>query len=168
MPVTMSSMSVDVLLPMLKNLIELLRKASAFAEAKKLEAGVIENSRLAPDMFALKRQIQLTCDFAKNSVARLAGVEPPRFEDNEETLAQLQDRVKRTIDYVQGVDRKKLDGSETRHLSVALRTRTLEIDGLPFLQKWVLPNFFFHLTTTYALLRHNGVEVGKQDFLGGV
>ena len=168
MSVSMSAMSLDVIAATLKNLALLLSKASAFADAKKLDAGVLENSRLAPDMFTLKRQVQLACDFAKNSLARLAGVEPPHFEDNEETLAQLQVRVTRTLAYVQSLDRKLLEGSEARHVKVPLRTRTLELDGLPFLQKWVLPNFYFHVTTAYALLRHNGVEVGKQDFLGSI
>ncbi len=164
----MSAMTLDVMIPALKNLGVLLSKAGTFAETRKLEAGALENARLAPDMFAFKRQVQLACDFAKNSTARLAAIDPPRFEDTEETLAQLQSRVTRTIEFLQGVDRSKLDGSETRHLVVPLRTRTLEMDGLTFLQKWVLPNLYFHVTAAYAILRHNGVEVGKQDFLGGV
>ena len=168
MPVSMSAMTIDVMVPMLKNLGQLLAKAVAFAEAKKLDAGVLENSRLAPDMLALKRQVQLSCDFAKNSVARLNGIDAPKFDDTEETLAQLQARVAATIAHLQTVDPKSLDGSDTRHLVVPLRTRTLEMDGLPFLQKWVLPNFFFHVTAAYTILRHNGVEIGKQDFLGGV
>lgn len=168
MSVALPAVSLEVMIPMLKNLGQMLTKAAAFAEAKKLEAGVLENSRLAPDMFGLRRQVQLSCDFAKNSMARLAGVEAPKFEDNEQTFAELQTRVARTIDYLRGLDVKLLDGAETRHIVVPLRTRTLELDGLPFLQKWVLPNFYFHVTTAYNILRHNGIELGKQDFLGGV
>ena len=168
MPVSMSAMTLDVMIPMLANLEQMLAKAEAFAEAKKLDAGVLENARLSPDMFALKRQVQLSCDFAKNSVAPLSGIDAPKFDDTEETLAQLRARVTRTIEHLKSVNPKSLDGSELRHLVVPLRTRTLEMDGLPFLQKWVLPNFFFHVSATYMILRHNGVELGKQDFLGGV
>ena len=168
MALSMSAFTLDVMIPTLQSLNGLLDKAAAFAEAKKLDAGVIENSRLAADMLALKRQVQLSSDFAKNSVARLAGVEAPRFEDTEQTLAELQARVTRTIEFLQGLDRKLLDGAESRHIVVPLRTRTLEMDGLPFVQKWVLPNFYFHVTTTYNLLRHLGVDIGKKDFLGGV
>jgi hypothetical protein len=164
----MSALTVDVMIPMLTSLNAILTKAAAFAEVKKLEAGTLENARLAPDMFALRRQVQLASDFAKNSVARLAGIEAPKMEDSEQTLAELQARVTKTIAYLGSVDRKLLDDSETRHIVVPLRTRTLDLNGLPFLQKWVLPNFYFHVTSAYAILRHNGVEVGKHDFLGGV
>ena len=165
---SMSAMTLDTMIPMLKNLGLMLSKTATHVETKKIEAGVLENARLAPDMFALKRQVQLSCDFAKNSIARLAGLEAPKFDDTEETLAELQARVKRTVDYLQSVNPMSLEGSETRHLVVPLRTRTLELDGLPFLQKWVLPNFYFHVTTAYAILRHNGIELGKPDFLGAV
>lgn len=168
MSVALPAVSLEVMIPMLRNLGQMLTKAAAFAETKKLEAGVLENARLVPDMFGLRRQVQLSCDFAKNSMARLAGVEAPKFEDNEQTFAELQTRVARTIDYLRSLDIKLLDGAETRHIVVPLRTRTLELDGLPFLQKWVLPNFYFHVTTAYNILRHNGIELGKQDFLGGV
>jgi hypothetical protein len=168
MPISVQSMTVDVFVPMLKNLANLLGKAEAYAVAKKLDAGVLEGARLAPDMFALTRQVQLSCDFAKNSTARLAGVEPPRFEDNETTLAELRERIAKTVAYLQSIDAARLQGAETRHISAPLRNRTLELDGLPFIQKWALPNFFFHVTTAYDLLRHNGVELGKQDYLGGV
>lgn len=168
MSLSMSAMTLDMLIPSLKSLGEMLAKAAAFADAKKLEPGTLENARLAPDMYALKRQVQLTCDFAKNSVTRLAGIEGPKFDDKEQTLADLQARVARTVEYLQTIDPKSLQGADTRHIVVPLHTRTLEMNGLPFLQKWVLPNFYFHLTATYAILRHNGVEVGKRDFLGGV
>ena len=160
--------TVELFIPMLGNLANMLVKAKAFAEAKKLDAGVLEGLRIAPDMFALRRQVQLTTDFAKNSTARLAGIEAPKFPDEEQTLDELIARIERTVEWLKTVTPAQLEGAETRHIVIPLRTRTLEMDGLPFIQKWALPNFYFHLTTTYALLRQAGVELGKQDFLGGV
>jgi hypothetical protein len=168
MSLTMHAMTVGQFVPMLQNLSKILDKAAAFAAAKKLDAGVLENLRLAPDMLSFARQVQLSCDFAKNSTARLAGIEPPRFEDTEKTLDELKTRIARTVEWLGSVRPEQLASAESRHIVVPLRTRTLEMDGLPFLQKWTLPNFYFHVTTAYALLRHVGVEVGKQDFLGGV
>ena len=168
MSLSMHAMTVGQFVPMLKNLGKILEKAEAYAAAKKVEGGVIEGLRLAPDMLSFARQIQLASDFAKNSVARLAGIEAPKYEDNEKTLEELKARVAKTIDWLQGIQAAQLEGAENRHIVIPLRTRTLEMDGLPFLQKWALPNFYFHVTTAYALLRHVGVEVGKQDFLGGV
>jgi len=156
MSLSMHAMTVGQFVPMLKNL------------GKKIEGGVIEGLRLAPDMLSFARQIQLASDFAKNSVARLAGIEAPKYEDNEKTLEELKARVAKTIDWLQGIQAAQLEGAENRHIVIPLRTRTLEMDGLPFLQKWALPNFYFHLTTAYALLRHVGVEIGKQDYLGSV
>lgn len=168
MTLSVHAMTVGQFVPMLGNLAKLLDKAAAFAQAKKLEAGVIEGLRLAPDMLSFTRQVQLSCDFAKNSTARLAGIEAPKFADEEKTLAELQDRVAKTIAWLNTVEPAQLEGAETRHIVVPLRTRTLEMDGLPFLQKWALPNFYFHVTAAYALLRNAGAEVGKQDFLGPV
>ena len=168
MSLSMHAMTVGQLVPMLKNLGKILEKAEAYAAAKKIEGGVIEGLRLAPDMLSFARQIQLASDFAKNSVARLAGIEAPKYEDNEKTLEELKARVAKTIDWLQGIQAAQLEGAENRHIVIPLRTRTLEMDGLPFLQKWALPNFYFHLTTAYALLRHVGVEIGKQDYLGSV
>jgi hypothetical protein len=161
-------MSVELFVNMLTNLRSILTKAAAHAEARKLDAEVLERSRLTPDMLNLARQVLLSCDFAKNSAARLAGVEPPRFEDTEVRFEELIGRIDRTLDYLKALTPAQFDGAATRHIKVPLRTRTLEMEGLPFLQKWVLPNFYFHVTTAYAILRHNGVEVGKQDYLGGV
>ncbi len=168
MPVSLHTMTVDLFVPMLENLGRMLGKAAQFAEEKKLDSGVLEGSRLAPDMLNLARQVQLTSDFAKNSAARLAGVEPPKFEDRETTFAELGERVAKTVEWLRALTPAQFDGAETRHIVVPLRKRTLEMDGLPFVQKWVLPNFYFHVTTTYNILRHNGVELGKQDYLGGV
>jgi hypothetical protein len=168
MSLSVHSMTVAAFVPMLENLEKILGKAAAHAAERKLDEGVLEGWRLTPDMFALRRQVQLTSDFAKNSVARLAGVEPPKMPDEEKNLAELQARVRATVTWLQSITPTQLEGAETRHIVVPLRTRTLEMDGLPFIQRWVLPNFYFHMTTTYALLRQAGVSLGKQDFLGGV
>ena len=168
MSLSVHSMTVAAFVPMLENLEKILGKAAAHAAERKLDEGVLEGWRLTPDMFALRRQVQLTSDFAKNSVARLAGVEPPKMPDEEKTLAELQARVRATVTWLQSITPTQLEGAETRHIVVPLRTRTLEMDGLPFIQRWVLPNFYYHMTTTYALLRQAGVSLGKQDFLGGV
>ncbi|MFM2109225.1 MAG: DUF1993 domain-containing protein [Gammaproteobacteria bacterium] len=168
MSLSVYATTVELFLPILTNLGNMLAKAKAHAEAKKWDAGVVENLRIAPDMFPLKRQVQLATDFAKNSTARLAGIEPPKFPDEEQTLDELVARVNKTIDWLRTVTAAQLEGGLQRHIVLPLRTRTLEMDGLPFIQRWALPNFYFHVTTTYALLREAGVEVGKQDFLGGV
>jgi hypothetical protein len=168
MSLSVHSMTVAAFVPMLENLEKILGKAAAYAAERKLDEGVLEGWRLTPDMFALRRQVQLTSDFAKNSVARLAGIEPPKMPDEEKTLAELQARVRATATWLKSITPAQLEGAETRHIVAPLRTRTLEMDGLPFIQRWVLPNFYFHMTTTYALLRQAGVSLGKQDFLGGV
>jgi hypothetical protein len=168
MSLTVHAATVEPFLHALANLSKILDKAIAFRTEKSIEAGVLEGLRLTPDMFPLRRQVQLTSDFAKNSAARLAGLEPPKFPDEEQTLEQLKERVDRTLAWLRTVTPAQLEGAETRQLVIPLRTRTLEMDGLPFIQKWALPNFYFHLTMTYALLREAGVALGKQDFLGGV
>lgn len=168
MSVSVYAATVEQFVPMLVNLATMLEKAKAFAATKNIDPGVIEGLRLAPDMFALRRQVQLSTDFAKNSTARLAGLEPPKFADEEQSLDELIVRVNKTLDYLRTITPAQLEGAETRHIVLPLRTRTLEMNGLPFIQKWALPNFYFHLTTTYALLRQAGIELGKQDFLGGV
>jgi len=168
MSLSVHQMTVDLFVPMLTNLEGILTKAETHATERKLEAGVLENLRLTPDMFALSRQVQLTSDFAKNSVARLAGIEPPKMPDEEQTLAELRQRVRATADWLRSVTPEQLEGATERQIVVPLRTRTLSMQGLPFIQRWVIPNFYFHLTTTYALLREAGVSLGKQDFLGGV
>jgi hypothetical protein len=117
-------------------------------------------------MLPFSRQVQLTSDFAKNSLARLAGVEPPRFEDTEVTMDDLVKRVRKTLEYIDTVPASALENSESRQITIKLRDRTVEFKGLEFLQVWALPNFFFHHVTTYNLLRHNGVDIGKRDFLG--
>lgn len=166
MPISMSSASVPVFVRMLSNLLVWFDKAEAHAAAKKFEAGVLLSARLAPDMLPFAKQIQIACDAAKFGVARLAGAEAPKFEDNETSFAELRERVRKTIDYVQSVPVAQIDGTEERDVTVPRRDGPLVLKGEVYLKHYVLPNFFFHLTTAYALLRHNGVDLGKSDFLG--
>lgn len=168
MKISMYSASVEVFLPMLASLSAILDKARVSAEARKFDTGVLVNARLAPDMFPLARQIQLASDFAKNSTARLAGVEAPKMDDTESTFDELKARLEKTTTWIKTVAPAALEGSEDRDIRIPLRDRTLEMKGLPYLKQWAIPNFFFHVTTAYNILRHNGVELGKRDFLGGV
>jgi hypothetical protein len=135
--------------------------------ARKFDSAVLVTSRLAPDMLPLSKQVQLACDLAKNSIGRLAGTEPPRFEDNEKTIEELRARIAKTIDYLKSVPAGSLEGSEDRDIKVPAGERTLEFKGLAFLQRWAIPNVLFHVVTAYNILRHNGVDIGKRDFLGG-
>jgi uncharacterized protein len=167
MNISMHAMSHGVFRKALTQLLHVMEKGVASAKARNFDTSVLVNSRLAPDMLPFSRQIQLTSDFAKNSMARLAGVDAPKFEDNETTMDELVARVKKTLDYIDSVQASSLEGSETRDIRIALRDRTVEFKGLAFLQYWAIPNFFFHHVTAYNLLRHNGVDIGKRDFLGG-
>ena len=165
MKLSMYSMSVEVFVPMLSNLSAILQKGLEHAQTKNFDPSVLVNARLAPDMFPLSRQVQIACDLAKNSAARLAGQEPPRMEDTEQTIEELRARIGKTLDYVMSLPSAAFEGSEDRDIKVPLRDHTLEFKGLPFLQRWALPNFFFHVVTAYDILRHNGVEIGKRDYL---
>ena len=167
MRVLMHALSVEVFSHTLGNLALILEKAGANAAQRKFDTGVLLGARLAPDMLPLTRQVQIASDIAKNSVARLAGQEPPRFEDNESSIEQLRARIARTIDFLKSVPASALEGSETRTVKVPLEERTLEFTGVDFLQRWAIPNVFFHVVTAYDILRHNGVELGKADFLRG-
>jgi hypothetical protein len=166
MKVSMHAVSADLITNILGNLSWLLQKGEANAASRKFDPAVLLSARLAPDM-PLTRQIQIAGDIAKNSLARLAGQEPPRFEDNETTIEQLRARLARTIDYIKSIPASAFEGSETRDIKVPAGERTLEFKGLDFLQTWVIPNVFFHVTTAYNILRHNGVDLGKADFIGG-
>jgi len=167
MNISMHAMSHGVFKKALTQLLHVLEKGVASATERKFDTSVLVNSRLAPDMLPFAKQVQLTSDFAKNSMARLAGIDPPKFEDNETTMDELVARVKKTLDYIDSVSAASLEGSETRDIKIVLRDRTVEFKGLTFLQVWAIPNFFFHHVTAYNLLRHNGVDIGKRDFLGG-
>jgi hypothetical protein len=166
MKISMYAMSHDVFKKALTQLLHVMEKGVANAKGRNFDTSVLVSARLAPDMLPFVKQIQLTSDFAKNSMARLAGVDPPKFEDNETTMDELFARVRKTLEYIDSVPAASLEGSETRDIKIPLRDRTVEFKGLEFLQKWALPNFFFHHVTAYNLLRHNGVDVGKKDFLG--
>ena len=166
MSLSMHSASEPVFVRMLGNLSQWLDKAETHAATKKFEPGVLLAARLAPDMLPLVRQVQIACDAAKFGVARLAGVEAPKVDDTETTLAELKARVRLTIDYVQSVPAALFDGSDEREVTVPRRDGPMVLKGEAYLKHFALPNFFFHVTTTYALLRHNGVELGKGDFLG--
>jgi hypothetical protein len=167
MNISMHAMSHDVFKRALTQLQFVMEKAVANSQARKFETSVLVGARLAPDMLPFARQVQLTSDFAKNSMARLAGIDPPKFEDTETTMDELFARVKKTIEFIDSVPAASLEGSEARDIKIALRDRTVEFKGLAFLQHWAIPNFFFHHVTAYNLLRHNGVDIGKRDFLGG-
>jgi uncharacterized protein len=169
MKITVQAVTVDVFAHSLGALSSLLDKGLAHATAKKFDPSVLVNARLAPDMFPLSRQVQIACDLAKNSAARLAGLEPPRFEDNEKTIEELRARIARTIDYLKSIPATAFEGAEDRDIRVpAGPEKFLDFKGLAFVQRWAIPNVFFHITAAYAILRHNGVDVGKRDFLGGV
>ncbi|WP_257389156.1 DUF1993 domain-containing protein [Tahibacter caeni] len=150
----------------LQMLDQLLDKGAAFATAKNFDVGVLLGSRLAPDMFPLTRQIQLASDMAKGMTARLAGQVPPSFEDVETTLAELKERLARTLAYVESVDDAAFDGAEQREVRVPTRAQELVFAGQDYLVGFALPNFYFHVTAVYLILRHNGVDLGKRDFLG--
>jgi uncharacterized protein len=147
----------------------ILDKAAAYAEARKIDPSVLLQSRLYPDMFALVRQVQAAADAAKIGAARLAGVEFPRYEDNETTIGELKERVAKTVAFLKSIDPKKIDGSGDREITFPLGpTLQGHMIGADYLNHFVLPNFYFHVTTAYAILRHNGLDVGKQDFLSGM
>jgi hypothetical protein len=169
MSYSMSQASIPVFEIGLTALSGVLDKAAAFAAAKKLDAAVLPQSRLAPDMFALARQVQVACDQAKNGSSRLAGVEPPRYEDNETTIDQLKARIAKTVAYVRTLDAKQIDASADREITFPLGpTNKGHMKGGDYLTHFVLPNFYFHVTSAYAVLRHCGVDLGKRDFMGGI
>jgi uncharacterized protein len=142
-----------------------LDKAQALADQKKFDVNVLLSCRLAPDQFALARQIQTLCDQAKGIAARLAGVDPPKYEDNETTVAELRARVDKTLAYLKTFKPEQFQGAEDRVITMPFAA-TMGLKGYDFLLGMALPNFFFHAATVYAILRHNGVDVGKMDFLG--
>ena len=152
---------------MLHNLSTFLDKGAAFAAQKKFDPSVLLGARLAPDMFPLSRQVQVSSDNAKGPLARLAGVEIPKFEDTETTVDELKARIARTLDFIGGLDPAKFNGSEDRELAIMIGGKETKMTGRVYLFNRAIPNFMFHVTTAYSILRHNGVEVGKNDFLAG-
>ena len=167
MKISVHAASVELFANSLANLSHLLEKGQAHAVARKYDPALLLGARLAPDMFPLTRQVQIASDAIKFGVARLAAIDPPKFEDNEQTFEELRARIARTIDFVKGVPAAALEGSEDRVIKVPARDRTLEFKGLDYLIRYVIPNALFHITTAYAILRHSGVELGKTDFLVG-
>jgi len=166
MTISLYAASVPSFQVSLKALKGILQKAEAHAAATKVDAAVYLQARLYPNMFPLVRQVQITCDFAKGCTARLAGIEMPKFDDNEASFADLQTRIDRTLEFIGTVQPGQIDGQEDRDIEIKAGTRTLNFKGQAYLTGFVLPSFYFHATTTYAILRHSGVEIGKGDFLG--
>jgi uncharacterized protein len=165
MSISMYQASVPVFVRNLNNLSAILDKAVAHADAKKIDHAVLLNFRLFPDMLNFTKQIQIATDFAKGAAARLAGVDVPKYEDNETSFADLKARIQKTIAFVQGFTPTQIDGSEERDITLTIGGNPLALKGQPYLLHMVLPNFYFHATTAYAILRHNGVEIGKRDFV---
>lgn len=168
MTISMYQASVPVFIRQLTNLAAILKKAEAHAEAKKIEPAVFINARLAPDMYALARQVQIASDSAKGCAARLAGIEVPSYADTETTFAELQARIAKTVDFLKGIKPDQIDGSEDREVVLKMRSGDVTFRGQPYLLDFAMPNLYFHCTTAYAILRHNGVEIGKMDYLGGI
>jgi hypothetical protein len=168
MALSLYDVSIPVFVRGLTNLSTLLDKAAAHAEGKKFEPSVLAQARLYPDMFPLSRQVQIACDTAKGAAGRLAGIDIPKHEDTETTLAELKQRIAKTVDFIQSVKPSQLEGAESRPIEIKTPNRTLSFTGLSYLNHFVLPNFYFHESISYAILRHNGIEVGKGDYLGAI
>ncbi len=163
---TMYDATIPPLKRTLTNLSAILQKGENHADAKKVEHSVLLNARLALDMYPLTRQVQIATDMSKGAVARLAGVEIPKYEDTETTFAELQARIAKTITFIDAIKPAQMDGSETRDIVIPIRNTNLEFKGQAYLLNWVMPNVYFHVTTAYNILRNNGVELGKLDYLG--
>lgn len=169
MTLAMHPIALPVLIHGLKNLSTVLKKGADHAKAAGIEPSVLMNARLFPDMFPLVRQVQIATDMAKSAGARLAGIENPVFPDTESSFAELQERIARTIAFLRGIKPAQLAGAEDRHVQFQLRAGAVSFDrGEDFLLGWVMPNFYFHVTTAYNILRHNGVALSKGDYLGKV
>ena len=168
MSISIYDVSIPIFTLSLTNLSAILDKAASHEQSKKVDPKVIPQARLIVDMLPLSAQIQIACDTAKGAAARLAGVEVPKHEDTEATLAELKARVAKTLDFIKTIKPEQLQGAETREIVLKFPQTTLKFTGINYLTNFVLPNFFFHVTTAYALLRKNGVDLGKRDFLGPI
>lgn len=166
MTLSMYQASVPVFIRSLTNLAAILKKAESYVTVKKIDPSVLINARLAPDMFPLARQVQIASDLAKGCGARLAGVEVPSYEDTEKTFDELQARINKTIAFLNTFKPAQIDGTEAKDIKVKAGPRELEFKGQDYLLTFAIPNVFFHVTAAYAILRHNGLEIGKADFLG--
>ncbi len=166
MTISMYDASVPRLANMLRNLDAILGKAQAHAIAKKIDPSVLLTARLFPDMLPLLKQVQIATDHAKGAPARLAGVEVPKFEDSEQSFEELQARIVKTIAFAESISSEQINGSEEKQISLKVGGQELTFTGMTYLLGFALPNFYFHLVTAYNILRHNGVEIGKRDFVG--
>ena len=166
MALTMYQASVPVYARLLNGLAGCLRKAAAHYGEKKFDESSLLSYRLFPDMFNFTKQVQAATDHARNGAARLAGIEPPKYEDSEKSLADLIARVERTVAFLNSIKAEQIDGAEDRTISYKMRDREFSFKGRDFLLAQSMPNFYFHTTTAYTILRHNGVEIGKRDFMG--
>ncbi len=165
---SMFDLSAGTYIRQLENLSNLLWKANDHAKSKKIDEVVFINARLAPDMFSFARQVQIACDFAKASCARLANIEIPSFQDHEKTFEELMERVKKTSDFIKTIDSSKMSGVQDRRITYSAHGTNFDFIGSAYLLNFALPNFYFHYTTAYAILRHFGVEIGKSDFIGKI
>ncbi len=168
MTISMYHASVPSLVKTLTNLTNILEKGAEYAETKKIDPTVLINTRLYPDMFPLARQVQIASDIAKNGISKLSEVAAPVFEDNEKSFPELITRIEKTIIYLNTITPEQIDGSEEKAIALEVGKNTLNFGGMAFLLEFVLPNVYFHVTTTYNILRHCGVEIGKRDFLGKI
>jgi hypothetical protein len=166
MTLSVHAISVPVFVRALTQLSAILDKATAHCEARKIDPAVLLGMRLYPDMFPLSRQVQIACDFAKGASARLAAQDVPKWEDKESNIPELKARIQKTIDFVQGLPAAAIDAAPGRKVTVTMRGEDKTFDAMTYLLQMALPNFWFHATTAYAILRHAGVELGKKDFIG--
>jgi uncharacterized protein len=164
--ISLYSASAPVFIQMLGALSHVLKKAEGFAAERKIDPSVYLNMRLCADMFTLTRQVQIACDHAKGAVARLSGTDNPKFEDTEASFAELQARIDKTIAFVKSISAAKIDGQEARPINITFPGRSLDFTGQDYLLHYAIPNFYFHLTTAYGILRHLGVPLGKADYFG--
>ncbi len=168
MALSVYSTSIPIFIHHLKSLETILRKGEDHAISRKIDPSVLLNSRLFPDMFPLTRQVQIASDTAKGGGARLAGLELPKFDDSETSFAELYARIAKTIEFLRGIKAAQLEGAETRKIQFKVGSREVSFNGADYISSWVIPNLLFHTTTAYNILRHNGIEIGKKDFLGEI
>ena len=166
MTISMYQVAVPSLVRSLNNLVIILEKGAIHAEAKKIDPSILIASRLSPDMLPLSRQVHIASDIARRGVARLAGVEAPAIEDNETTFAELGDRLRNVVSFIESFTPEQIDGSEEKVITLSIGKETMTFAGQSYLLFFVLPNVYFHVTTAYDILRHCGIELGKRDFLG--
>jgi hypothetical protein len=166
MTISMYQALVPPIIRALNNLMAILEKGAAHAEARKIEPSILITSRLYPDMLPLVRQVQIASDIARRGAARLAELEAPQMEDTETTFPELIARLQKTVAYLETLTPEQIDGTEEKSISLPIGKETMNFEGLPYVLYFILPNVYFHVTTTYNILRHSGVEIGKRDFLG--